>query len=136
MRVVRMLRMMVILAVAIIEISCGETFRPIAIPQNPQPPDPKSLHFELVLTDNGDNNPGTSNRIDVSGDSNMGSATVGLGPVHAALIPPNRDQAYVANLLDNTVTSYSTSSTASAAITTTITLPPATNPVFVETTES
>lgn len=134
MRVVPVLRVMVILAIAIIEISCGDTFRPIAIPQNPQPPDPKSLHFELVLTDNGDNNPGASSRIDVSGDTNVGTATVGLGPVHAVLLPPNGNQAYVANLLDNTITTYATSTVGPA--TTTITLPPGTNPVFAETTET
>lgn len=158
MRVVRMLRVMVIFAVAIFEIGCGDTFRPIAIPQNPQPPDPKDTHFALVLTANGpetcqptspptlplpapdgtpcdpDSHPGTSNRIDVSGDTNVGTATVGLGPVHAVLLPPNGNQAFVANQLDNTITSYATANVGPA--TTTITLPPGTNPVFVETTES
>jgi YVTN family beta-propeller protein len=132
MRVVRILRLLAILAVAAIELSCGETFRPIAVPENPQPPDPSSLHFELVLTNNGTNNPGESNRIDVSGDSNAGAATVGLGPVHAALLPPNGSQAFVANQLDNTITSYSTSTPTTV---TTITLPPGSNPVFVATTQ-
>jgi len=157
-----MLRVMVIFAVAIIEISCGDTFRPIAIPQNPQPPDPKNIHFALVLTANGPqmcsvpptnpptlpvppwpvNSPcdpsihtGGSSRIDVSGDTNVGTATVGLGPVHAVLLlPPSGDTAYVANLSDNTITAY-LSSVAGPA-TTTITLPPGTNPVYLETKES
>ena len=48
MRVVRALCVMAIFAVAIMEVSCGDTFRPIAIPQNPQPPDPKSRPFRAV----------------------------------------------------------------------------------------
>src|SRR5262249_34133389 len=125
MRVVRVLLAMAVFAVAIMEISCGDTFRPIAIPENPQPPDPKTTHFELVLTANGPEvcpipgaptapcdpqpHPGGSSRIDVSGDTNVGTATTGLGPVHAVLLPPNGNTAFVANFLDNTVTSYSTS---------------------------
>ena len=102
-----MLRVLAIFAVAIFEVSCGDTFRPIAIPQNPQPPDPNSLHFALVLTANGPEacvplsnppvfpggepcdpsiHPGASSRIDVSGDTNVGTATVGMGPVHAAVV--------------------------------------------------
>jgi len=159
MRVVRVLYVMAVFAVAILEVSCGDTFRPIAIPQNPQPPDPKSLHFALVLTANGPQgcvpntnppifphppypddspcdpsiHPGGSSRIDVSGDSNVGTATVGLNPVHAVTLP-NSDTAYVANLADNTLSAYS--STSAGPATTTITLPPGTNPVFVETKES
>lgn len=150
MRVVRMLWVAAVFAVAILEISCGDTFRPIAIPENPFPPNPEETHFQLVLTANGpetcplpgaptapcdpDSHPGSSSRIDVSGDSNVGTATVGLGPVHAVLLPPNGTTAYVANLLDNTVTSYATANVGPA--TTTITLPPGTNPVFLATTES
>jgi YVTN family beta-propeller protein len=154
MRVVRALRVLAIFAVAILEVNCGDTFRPIAIPQNPQPPDPNSLHFALVLTANGPEacvplsnppvfpggepcdpsiHPGASSRIDVSGDSNVGTATVGMGPVHAAVLP-NSDAAYVANLSDNTVSFYNSAVLGPA--TTTITLPPGTNPVFVETKEA
>jgi YVTN family beta-propeller protein len=150
MRVVRMLWVAAVFVVAILELSCGDTFRPIAIPQNPFPPNPEDVHFQLVLTANGpetcplagapaapcdpDSHPGTSSRIDVSGDTNVGTATVGLGPVHAVLLPPNGSTAYVANLLDNTVTSYATAS--AGPPTTTITLPPGTNPIFLATTET
>ena len=157
MRVVRLLLVVAIFGIAVFEMGCGEDFRPIAIPINPQPPDPKTTHFELVLTANGpqvclpttpptapppappntpcDPSPhfGSSNRIDVSGDTNVGSQTVGMGPVHAVLLPPNGDFAYVANSLDNTVTSYITSTLVAG---TTITLPPGSIPSFVETTEA
>jgi YVTN family beta-propeller protein len=57
-----------------------------------------------------------------------------LGPVHAVLLPPNGNTAFVANQLDNTVTSYATAN--AGPTTTTITLPPGTDPVFLETKES
>lgn len=154
MRVVPALRVLAVFAVAILEVNCGDTFRPIAIPQNPQPPDPKAIHFALFLSANGPEacvplsdppvfpggapcdpsiHTGASSRIDVSGDTNVSTATVGMGPVHAALLP-NSDAAYVANLSDNTVTAYN--SAVAGPATTTITLPPGTNPVFVETKET
>lgn len=111
---------------------CGDTFRPVAIPQQPPPPDPSGLHFNIVLSRNGPSNPGTSTRIDVSGDTNVGVATVGLGPVQVAMLP-NGTRLYIANGLEDTVSAYNPS-----AITpvTTITLPPGSAPAFVATTEN
>jgi YVTN family beta-propeller protein len=111
---------------------CGDVFRPVAIPQQPPPPDPRSLHFNIVLSRNGPSNPGTSTRIDVSGDTNVGVATVGLGPVQVAMLP-NGTRLYIANGLEDTVSAYNPS-----AITpvTTITLPPGSAPAFVATTEN
>jgi YVTN family beta-propeller protein len=142
----RGLRLAAILIAAVIELSCGDTFRPIAIPQNPHPPDPESLHFALVLSANGpdvcpvpdpncDNLPhaGSSIRIDVSGDTNVGTATVGLGPVHAALLPPNGSAAYVANSLEDTLSAYPTGTPSAVA---TISLPAGSSPSFVHTTQT
>jgi YVTN family beta-propeller protein len=147
MRVVRCSRLLVILAAAAIELSCGDTFRPIAVPENPQPPNPATLHFQVVLTANGpevcpsgatancDPSPhsGGSSRIDVSGDSNVGTASVGLGPVHAVLLPPSGNQAFVANQLDNTITTYATSDSTTLN---TISLPPNSVPQFLATTQT
>jgi YVTN family beta-propeller protein len=143
---VRLARALALLVVIVIEVACGDVFRPIAIPANPHPPDPESLHFALMIADNGpdacsppsatcDDNPhpSSSSRIDVSGDTNVGSATVGLGPVHATLIPPNGSQAFVVNSLEDTVSSYSTSTPSTVN---TISLPNGSTPVFAHTTES
>lgn len=144
---VRAVRIGALCVAMLIELSCGDTFRPIAIPANPHPPDPESLHFALVVAANGPDvcpngtgglcdplpHPGTSSRIDVSGDTNVGSASVGLGPVHAALIPPNGSTAFVVNNLEDTVSSYAT---AAIAPVTTIGLPIGSKPVFVHTTEA
>ncbi|MBZ5599347.1 MAG: YncE family protein [Acidobacteriia bacterium] len=111
---------------------CGDVFRPVAIPQPPPPPDPSSLHFDMLLTRNGPSNPGTSSRIDVSGDTNVGTATVGLGPVHVAMLS-NGARLYIANGEEDTVSTYSPSVISPV---TTISLPAGSVPVFVATTES
>ena len=125
-------------------VSCGDQFRPVATPLTPPPPDPQSTHFVFVIdgngfttNSNGTVNPGSSTRIDVSGDTNTSVASVGLGPVHAALLP-NGTRIYVANSLEDTVSSYapSTSTTVSSTSVTTTSLTPGSIPVFVETRES
>src|SRR5437879_11733020 len=75
------------LLLALICTSCGDTFRPVATPISPPPPDPSSFHYALVISSNGPSNPGSSTRIDVYGDMTVASATLGLGPLHAALLP-------------------------------------------------
>src|SRR5690349_5248986 len=99
-----------ILFLFLICISCGDTFRPVAVPIPPPPPDPGSFHFAIVVSGNGPSDPGTSTRIDVSGDSNAGNSKAGLGPVHAALTP-TASRVYVANTLEDTVSSYAPSNT-------------------------
>lgn len=112
--------------------SCGDYFRPVAFPVVPTQPNPDFNHVALVLTTNGTNNPGASTTIDVSGDSDVSQATVGLVPVHAALVD-NATKVYVANRLDNTVSEFGP--TAPTPVTT-ITLPTGSAPAFVNTTET
>ena len=98
-------------ALALVCISCGDTFRPVAIPVTPNPPDPASFHFALVISQNPaatTNNPGAITRIDVSGDTNVAVAKMGIGPVHGSL-SPDATGVYVANSLDDTVSAFSTS---------------------------
>src|SRR5271168_2523152 len=82
-------------------IACGETYRPVANPIIPSPPNPGATHAVLVITGNGDNNPGASTTIDVSGDTAVAQSTVGLVPVHAALVERG-NLAYVANSHEDT----------------------------------
>jgi YVTN family beta-propeller protein len=121
-----------LLLLALICTSCGDTFRPVATPISPPPPDPSSFHYVLVISSNGPSNPGSSTRIDVSGDTNAGVAKLGLGPVHAALLP-NAGRIYVANSLEDTVSSYSPTDVTAI---TTVSLPPSAVPVFVHTTQN
>ena len=62
---------------------CGETFRPIIIPNPPVFPNPKGAHTVLSINDNGTAVAGTAMVIDVSGDTNISVGNVGLAPVHA-----------------------------------------------------
>lgn len=113
-------------------VSCGDQFRPVAIPITPPPPDPASFHFVVVLSDNGLQNPGAGSRLDVSGDTNIGVAQLGLGPAHAVLLP-NGTRLYVVNRLEDSVSSYSPNTPTMVATTS---LPAGSSPVFVHTTEN
>jgi YVTN family beta-propeller protein len=117
---------------ALICISCGDQFRPVAIPVVPPPPHPEATHFVVVLSDNGAQNPGASSRLDVSGDTNVGVAQLGVGPAHAALTASS-SRLYVANTAEDSVSSFSPTSTTSIVTTS---LPSGSQPVFVHTTES
>jgi YVTN family beta-propeller protein len=126
-------------ALILAEASCGEYFRPVAIPITPNPPTPSSLHYVISLTSNGvcppqtsePCGPGANSRIDVSGDSSVATAQVGLGPVHAALLPGGTE-VYVANSMEDTVSFYSPSATGPVF---TVSLPVGSRPSFVATTE-
>src|SRR5467141_2073288 len=125
-------RVLGILVLCLIGVSCGDQYRPVAIPIVGPPPDPAAFHFVLVLSDNGLHDPGASSRLDVSGDSNLGVAQLGLGPAHAVLMP-NASRVYVANTSEDSVSSYAP---ASATAVTTTSLPANSNPIFVATTDN
>jgi YVTN family beta-propeller protein len=128
----RCARVLGILLLALIGVSCGDEYRPVAIPIVPPPPDPAAVHFVLVLSDNGLNDPGAGSQLDVSGDTNIGVAQLGLGPSHAALTA-NGARLYVANSSEDTISSYSPTS---PSLVSTTSLPAGSDPVFVHTTES
>jgi YVTN family beta-propeller protein len=114
--------------------SCGETYRPVAFPIPPSPPNPGASNSVFVLTGNGTQDAGTMSRIDVSGDSYLNAVTLGRAPIHAALVPSG-SALYSANNLDNTVSANSVSSSGTGTGIT-ISLPSGSAPVFVATTES
>src|SRR5213595_1533147 len=131
MSVWRVARVFAVFVLLLVCVGCGDQFRPVATPITPPPPDPQPTHFIFVLNGNGANDPGTGTRIDVSGDTNVGVATVGLGPVHAALLP-NGSRIYVANSLEDTISSYALTSLTPV----TTSLPFGSRPVFVHATEN
>ncbi len=109
-----------VLMLGVIEVSCGDTYRPVAqvIPQ--PPPNPAAFHFVISVSSNGTFDPGAASRIDVSGDSTAGVFQTGVAPAHAALIP-NGTRLYVANGAEDTVTA---NNTPTPTVATTISLPP------------
>lgn len=112
-------------------IGCGETYRPVATPVIPTPPNPGFTHYVVVVSGNGANNPGASTTIDVSGDSAVSQATVGLMPSSAFMVSSSR--AYVTNSLDDTVSVFVATT---PSLVNTISLPQGSGPVFVTTTDS
>src|SRR5438094_8778494 len=131
MSVWRVARVFAVFVLLLVCVGCGDQFRPVATPITPPPPDPQPTHFIFVIDGNGANDPGTGTRIDVSGDTNVGVATVGLGPVHAAL-RPHGSRIYVANSLQDTISSYALTSLTPV----TTSHPFGSTPVFVHTTEN
>ncbi len=141
---VRLARLTAVLTLILLWVGCGDTFRPIAIPIIPAPPDPQDTHFVFFLSDSGTSfpvgnapatqipNPGGITRVDVSGDSNVGVGQMGVGPVHAVLLPTG-NSVYVANGLENTV---STISSATPTTVTTISMGAGAMPVFVASVEA
>ncbi|PYX28070.1 MAG: hypothetical protein DMG80_17305 [Acidobacteria bacterium] len=85
----RFLWLCVIVFLFLICLGCGDTFRPVIIPNPPKFPDPRSAHSALTISDNG-NLPGSAMVFDVTGDSDVseadcqeGSPCLGVAPVHA-----------------------------------------------------
>lgn len=133
-------QLVAVLLAALCEIGCGDVFRPIAQPIPLPPPNPAAGHLVLALASNGTSDAGTLSRIDVSGDSVSSIFTTGVAPVYAAFAGGG-SKVYVANSVEDTVSSNSSSSPTQA---TTISLPQlcggsgcvASHPVFVTSTET
>lgn len=85
-----------IVLVTWLEISCGQVYRPVVIPINITPPNPANFHAVFSIAVNAPYNPGTAFQIDVSGDSDIGSANMGINPTHAAILP-NNSRVFVAS---------------------------------------
>ncbi|MFY9558706.1 MAG: YncE family protein [Terriglobales bacterium] len=111
---------------------CGDVFRPVIIPNPPAFPDPRASHTVMSVNDNGTSR-GSNMVINVTGDSNIGVADMGIGPVHA--VQQTATQVLVANqgapgAPDDSLTKISFSGT-QISNTTTISLPPGSGPNFV-----
>ena len=137
---IRGVRLVALVGIVAIGSSCGDTYRPIAIPEQPTPPSPAALHYVLSLSINGTCppqmgqacGPGASTRIDVSGDTSVDTAQVGLNPVHAIVIP-NGSSVFVANQMEDTVSYYSPANVTPISA---VSLPAGAAPVFVAATDN
>jgi DNA-binding beta-propeller fold protein YncE len=72
-----------VLSLYLICSGCGQTYRPIIIPNAPIFPNPKAAHTVVSINDNGTFVPGTAMVVDVSGDTNISVEDVGVAPVYA-----------------------------------------------------
>lgn len=118
----------------LITTGCGDTFRPIIIPNPPTFPDPRAAHTVVAVSDNGSISHGSVLVVDVSGDSEVSIADVGVTPVHA--VQQSANQVLVVNQATTTssVNSLSKvffSGTVINGTPGTISLPPNSAPNFV-----
>src|SRR5947209_3184210 len=67
-----------VLLLGIIEISCGDTYRPVALPVLGPQPNPAAFHSVMAISTNGNQDPGAATHIDVSGDTNVGVIKTGV----------------------------------------------------------
>jgi len=132
MKLLRVLRAVATFLLLLVWTACGDYYRPVAFPLTPSQPNPGFSHVAVVISGNGPKNPGASTTIDVSGDTATSQATVGIMPVHAALVQ-NGTRVYVANSLDDSVSTFSTLSPTPVN---TISLPTGSGPDFVASTET
>jgi len=129
---VRLSRTASICLILLICTSCGDYYRPVALPLVPSQPNPAATNIAVVITGNGSDNPGASSTIDVSGDTVDSQATVGLQPVAAALAI-NGTSVFVANSGEDSVSQFAPNVPTPV---TTISLPAGSAPDFVASAES
>jgi len=70
-------------------LSCGDIYRPVVIPIAVTPPNPANFHSVFAISTNAQANPGAALQIDVSGDTDIGQADMGINPTYAAILPNN-----------------------------------------------
>lgn len=78
-----------ILAAIGLWMACGQVYRPVVIPVSVTPPNSQNYHAVFAVSTNTQANQGTVFQIDVSGDSDIGQANMGVNPTHAATLPNN-----------------------------------------------
>ena len=85
-----------VVALATWLLSCGQVYRPVVIPISVTPPNSANYHAVFGISANVPFNQGTALQIDVSGDSDIGQANMGVNPTHAAILP-NNSRVFVAS---------------------------------------
>ncbi len=112
---------------------CGDTFRPIIIPNPPVFPNPAAAHTVVSINDNGTIVPGSAMVIDVSGDAAVSEVNVGLAPVYAVQQTANAALVVNHSVTGATADSLTKLSFSSTVISgsVTISLPPNSAPNFV-----
>ena len=130
----RFLWLGLVLLLHLICTGCGDTFRPIIIPNPPTFPNPAAAHSVVAISDNGTTIAGSVMVVDVSGDSIASVADcttplcIGIAPVHA--VQQTAGQALVVNQ-SGSLSKVSFSNITSINSTATITLPVGSAPNFV-----
>lgn len=116
-----------LLLAALVLVSCGDTYRPVANPVLKPGGDPQSTHLALVIGRNAAAT-GMVSVMDISGDTNIGNFPVGSDAVYAAF-NSGAQRAVVANKASDSLSLFSPTTLGGAVAT--ISLPAGSAPVFV-----
>jgi len=118
----------VLLLSTIVLSSCGDVYRPVANPIIPPGANPQETFYAIVVGPNGAANGGAAT-VDVSGDTNIGNAALGVNPVHVSVFGAGTSsQALAANQGSDSLTLYRAAFP--SFVSTTLTLPAGSAPVF------
>ena len=102
----RTARIVPYLLLLLIEVGCGDQYRPIANPIVSPAGQPQATHYAFSVNYNPSGN-GSNTEIDVSGDTNLQVVTTGLGSVAQALQGGVFGAMFVANRDSDTVSEFS-----------------------------
>ena len=89
----------------LLELGCGDQYRPIANPIVSPGGQPQTAHSVFALNYNPSGN-GSNTQIDVSGDTNLAVVTLGLGSVDEIFLGGNTGAIFVANRDSDTVSEF------------------------------
>jgi DNA-binding beta-propeller fold protein YncE len=118
--------------ILLLELGCGDQYRPVANPIVGPGGQPQSTHYAYVVN----NNPGgdsSTMQIDVSGDSVTQLQTTGLGSNFVSFLSTSAAGLFVSNGGDDTVSEFSISQT---GVVLTTNLPVGSHPVALSSTQS
>jgi DNA-binding beta-propeller fold protein YncE len=110
----------------LLQLGCGDQYRPVANPIISPGGQPQTSHFAWVVNFN-PNGQGTTTELDVSGDSNLAVNSMGQGSI-AEAFPPSSLALFIANRDNDTVSEYLPTL---AGPITTISLPSGSRPVYL-----
>ena len=119
------------LCLFVVELGCGDQYRPVANPIVGQGGTPQTAHFAFVVNSNPAGNGGTV-EIDVSGDTNLQVQPSGAGAVAEAFLAGNTGALFTANSLADSLSYFTTFQTFASV--TTINLPIGSKPIALAST--
>lgn len=123
-----------ILAVLILEVGCGEQYRPVANPIIGQGGTPQIAHYAFVVNYNPTFNNSSTMRLDVPGDTNLETQFVGAGALGESFLATNVGALFTANSIADSISEFTTVSTNSQVFT--LNLPVGSKPIAVTTRRS
>lgn len=118
--------------VLLLELGCGQQYRPVANPILGPGGQPQTTHYAYVVNYNPSGN-GSTTQIDVSGDSVTSLQTTGLGSNYEAFFSTSAAGLFVSNGSNDTVSEFSVSVT---GVVNTINLLTGSHPIALTSTQS